>query len=180
MKITLDRVALRELIESDPSFELQLKSTVLSEVARRFFEKDASRDIREAAPELFKQTLTAVQENEDLVGLVNKALRDHLIARPHNFWNSVKVAPDIQKKIDEAVSDIQVRVVHGAVMTVQNAISDAIAKQVAEVMNSDAINERIAKRVDRLTNEEIDNRAKRLFAEKMESVQRTINDVARS
>lgn len=50
MRITLDRVALKELIDNDPGFHLELKPAVISEVARRFFEKDSKRIIAQADP----------------------------------------------------------------------------------------------------------------------------------
>lgn len=48
MRITIDRVALKELIGNDPGFHLELKAAVISEVFRRFFEKDSKRIIAQA------------------------------------------------------------------------------------------------------------------------------------
>lgn len=43
VQISIDRPALAKLIADDPQFELNLKTAVLSEVARRFFARAGQR-----------------------------------------------------------------------------------------------------------------------------------------
>jgi uncharacterized membrane-anchored protein YjiN (DUF445 family) len=160
-KITLDRVALKALIDADPDFELELKASVLSEVGRRFFEKDAKRVIAEAEPTLFRMAVSALQSDEDARELVNRALKDALTVRSQ--WSTVTVKPEVQKEITALVAQLQDKAVRDAAASVERVFSKAIEDRLKEVMANPEIDARIEKRVNRLADEEIERRAREHF-----------------
>lgn len=170
MKISLDRTALRMLIESDPNFELQLKTAVISEVTRRFFEKDSDRVIRAADPALFDQALKALQRDEDMVGQINHALRNRLLERSTSFFAIQKLSPDLAKVLNDATAAIRQKAVDDATVGISDAINAAVTNKVAEIMGSDEVNDRIEKRTNRLVNEYVEKKVGELFQARMADV----------
>lgn len=158
MKITLDRVALRALIDADPEFELELKAAVISEVGRRFFEKDAKRVISAAEPELFAQALKALQDDEDQAFLVRRSLADAVVTR--GSWSTPpRVSPEVQAQITNLVEIEKERLTQAAATAISKGYSDVIQKAVDEKLSASDIDALIEKRVNRLADEEIERRA---------------------
>lgn len=164
--ITLNRVALKALIDADPEFELSLKNAVLSEVGRRFFEKDAKRVIAAAQPELFKKALDAFQANSDINTMVQIALESYLTVRDNNWYSRPKISDETKKLIAEAVTTAKNNAIAAAILPVH----DEIKNRVQEKIDATNIDERIEKRVDRLIEEEIERRAEERFKVKMARV----------
>ncbi len=171
MKISLDRIALRALVDSDPKFELDLKNAVLSEIGRRFFEKESSRVIREAGHVLFEKALSAYQSDEDFQALVNKALEQSLIKREGGWFRKVSLTAEMQAEIDEAVAIAK----HNAVTIAEKSFNDAVLKVVAERLESSDLEERIEKRFNRLTNEEINRRVSAAFEERLSEIRSALS-----
>ncbi|RUU78220.1 hypothetical protein [Mesorhizobium sp. M7A.F.Ca.MR.362.00.0.0] len=165
--ITLNRTALKALIDADPEFELQLKNNVISEVGRRFFEKDARRVIAAAEPELFAQALKGVQHDHEIVEKIKVALSAAIVQRDQNYWTKVKLTPAIQKLIDEAVIEVKNRAIRSALDTVTTEIGTRIQETLAHNLELLSVDERIQKRVDRLVDAEIDRRAEEKFKARM-------------
>lgn len=170
MKITLDRVALKALIDADPEFELELKRNVIAEVGRSFFEKDAKRVIAAAEPELFAQALKGLQDDEDLSGFVHRALTASLTARSDDYYRRLKIAPDVRKLIDDAVAEAKQRIVYDAASQISKAYGDAIQKAVDEKLSASDMDERIEKQVNRLVDQEIERRAQEKFEARMKDI----------
>ncbi|SKB63041.1 hypothetical protein [Sphingopyxis flava] len=163
MKITLDRKALRALVDDDPEFELELKSALLSELGRRFYEKDARRLLEVAQPELLSAVMRAVQEDSDIQGKIEHALQARLVRRSSDWYSRFQPSPEVKAEIQKLVDAHKSAVIDDAVAQISKAYSDAIAKAVADV----DVESRIEKRVNRLTDEEINRRAKEMFDAKM-------------
>ncbi|ESX17850.1 hypothetical protein X766_15670 [Mesorhizobium sp. LSJC255A00] len=161
--IIINRTALKALIDADPDFELQLKGAVIAEIGRRFFEKDAKRVIAAAEPELFAHALNSLQQDHEILVLIQKALTASIVHRDQGYWNRVKLTPEIQKLINEAVENTKRRAIQDASMQVGNAYSAEIQKAVDARLSKANVEELIAKRVDRLADEYINARANELF-----------------
>lgn len=156
-KITLDRVALRALVEADPEFELELKAAVLSEIAKRFYEKDAAKMIEAAEPALFKAALKALQESKDVATQVAEALTARLV-EPNRYSYHPKLSPALKKQIDEMTEIEIAKVTAQAQVRIQAAYSTAIEAAVEAKLSDPLVDDRISKRVERLADEEINRR----------------------
>lgn len=167
MKITLDRVALKELIDTDPNFELELKAAVISEVGRRFFEKDSVRIIKEADKELFDQALRSFQGEQDILLLVQQALTAYLTKRDSSYYSSVSLSTEARQTLDRYVELGIERVLRDASGKVEAAFTASIQKQLDLKLNDKEIEERIEKRVNRLVDAEIDRRVNEKVAERL-------------
>ncbi len=167
MKITLDRLALKALIDADPEFEVELKASVLAEVGRRFFEKDAARIISAAQPELFAQVLKGIQEDSDLLGKIEKALNTSILRRSDDWYGRMKLSPELKAKVEEYVSEMKRRVELQITSQIENAYNEAIQKALAAKFEAEDIEERIQKRVARLVEQEIAHRADQKFKARM-------------
>jgi hypothetical protein len=163
MRITLDRLALKALIDEDPGFELDLKAAVLSEVGRRFFEKDAKRVIAEAEPALFKQALAALQEDADLRGKIAHVLSSGLVERTPGYYGSLRLTGDAQKTLDQAVAEIKQRMMADATNSIEAAARELVAQKVKAAMEDSNFDERIERRVNALVDKEIEERANAKF-----------------
>jgi hypothetical protein len=163
MKITLDRLALKALIDEDPSFELDLKAAVLAEVGRRFFEKDAKRVIEAAEPALFKQALAALQEDADLRGKIAQVLSAGLVEREPGYYGKMRLTGEAKTTLDQAVAAIKQRMMTDATNSIETATRDLIAQKVKAAMEDSNIEERIDRRVNALVDKEIEERATAKF-----------------
>jgi len=164
--ITLDRRALKALIDADPDFQLQIKNNVIAEVGRRMFEKDAKKIIAQAQPELFAEALIAFQANVDINTMVALALKEHLTVRDSNWYGRVKLSDETKKLIDAAVDKAK----HAAITAAVAPIDAEIQKRIQQRLDAMKIDERIEKRVDRLVEEEIERRAHEKFKERWAAV----------
>lgn len=168
--ISLNRTALFALIDADPEFALDLKKSVVAEVGRRFFEKDAKRVIAAAEPELFAQALKAVQDDVDLSIRIQAALRSALTYRDISWLAKSKLSPDTQKVLDEAVAEEKRKVVVEATLKISTAFSATINAEVEKRLADPNISELIEKRVNRLVTEEVDKRAEEKFQQRMADI----------
>lgn len=170
MIISLDRVALKELIDKDPEFELSLKNAVLSEVGRRLFEKDSARVIREANKDIFDKIVSALHADATLVAKITEGLDKALIERTRNFpFSSAKLSPEAKKEIENRVAILKDEILRKAANEVSTTYSNLIQKAVDDRIADAAIDERVEKRVNRLTEEEINRRVDAKFKERMDA-----------
>jgi len=174
MIISLDRNALKELIDKDPDFELSLKSAVISEVGRRFFEKDSAKVIRAASPELFDQVVAAMRQHEDLHDLVKDALNKSLVERRIPYSATVSLTTEAAAHLKERVEALKSEALRNAANDV-GRLYDELVRAAVDARASDArIEESVEKRVNRLTEEEInrrvDARVKAHFAEMQDAL----------
>ncbi|RWN60185.1 hypothetical protein [Mesorhizobium sp.] len=168
--ITLNRTALKALIDADPEFALQLKNNVIAEVGRRFFEKDAKRVIAAAEPELFAKALNSLQQEKDLTILVQKALDAAVTVKDRDWYARVRLSDEVQKLIVEAVERTKQRAIQDATMQVGNAYSEAIQKAVDAKLATTNVDELIEKRVNRLVEVEINKLAQEKFEQRMDDI----------
>lgn len=168
--ISLNRAALFALIDADPEFALDLKKSVVAEVGRRFFEKDAKRVIAAAEPELFAQALKAVQDDVDLSIRIQAALRAALTHRDSTWLSRTKISADTQKAIDEAVEETKRQVVMDASMKIGNAYGEAIQKAVDSKLTVSNVDELIERRVNNLVTKEVDRLAEEKFQQRMADI----------
>jgi len=167
VKLTLDRIALKTLIDADPEFAFELKAAVISEVGRRFFEKDANRVIAAAEPELFAKAVQALQNDTDAARRVRDALTASLTEREPGWSGRVKLTAEAQRVIDGHVAARKGSIVAEASSQISAAYGEAIQKAVDDKLATTNIEELIAKRVDRLVEREIDERANEKFRARM-------------
>jgi hypothetical protein len=170
MIISLDRNALASLIESDPAFNLQLKDAVLSEIARRYFEKDSKKVIAAADPELFSKALAALQGDKDMMDLVTASLTTKLVTRDKEYWAKNRLTDEAKKLIDDKARLALDQAIAGASTHFQAMIQKAVDDRMAEFN----VEDRIEKRVSRLTEEYIDRRANELFKARIAKLQEGI------
>lgn len=179
MIISLDRNALASLIQSDKGFELSLKSAVLSEVARRFFEKDAARVIRNADAELFDKALSAYQRDKDMAAQVSLALEQRSITRERS-WTPPVISMEVRQLINAAVEKAMAHAVDDAVSAVEGRLREAYRERVGEIvagmLDPVAIETRINNRVETILEAEIDRRVDGKVREKVAA----LNAVLRS
>ncbi|MEQ1950897.1 hypothetical protein [Mesorhizobium sp. CN2-181] len=168
--ISLDRKALHSLLDADPDFALDLKKNVLAEVGRRFFEKDAKRVIAAAEPELFAQALKGVQNDHELMEQIKKALSTSIVTKDTNYYNRLKLTDEVMKLINDQVIMMKNRAIQSALDAVTMDIAGRIQEAVTKSLEVVSIDERIQKRVDRLTEEYIKSRAEELFKARMADI----------
>lgn len=167
MKITLDRVALKALLDNDRDFEFELQAAVTSEIVRRFFDKDAKRVIAAASPELFAKVVKAVQESTDMVRIVNDALEASLINRTTGWSASVTIKDDTRRVINEQVERSKALILNDATAAVTNAYGNAIEKALATKLDPEEIDRRVNNRLERLLDAEIDRRVNEKLNERI-------------
>lgn len=159
MKITLDRLALLELVKSDPQFELELKANVISELGRRFFEKDAAKIIAASSPELFKKALESLQSAADVTNAVTKALEAHLVTRGSN-WNYTSSASPVTR----ALIDSEITKAKSAVeLAISQGFNSLVAAAVQKATEDGRLEGLIDARVNRLVDEEVNRRVVEKF-----------------
>lgn len=164
MRITLDRPALKHLIDADPEFHLELKRALLSEIARKTFEKDFDRVIQEMDKVLFAKAVEAYREDVILTERVQSALRRAML---NTSWSSATLKPEVVKAIEEVVNQHKKRAVMEASSEISHVFDAAVRENIEKRFVPEQLEERIDKRVDRLVEEEIDRRVKEKFAAKM-------------
>lgn len=162
--ITLSRPALAHLIESDPEFALSLKGAVLTQIGLRYFEKDVRRVIAAAEPEMFAKALKALQDDKDGIALVRSALEQALVQRPDNWGSRITLTEKMKSLITEEVERIRDRAVRDAIETVNQDISDRVHKHLADLNTDDRIERRVDRLTDAYINEQVDKRFKERLA----------------
>lgn len=165
--ITLDRRALLALINSDPEFALSLKKAVLSTIAERFFEKDVNRIVAAVEPVMFAKALATLQADEDGVALVRRALREAVIIRPGAWGTGVKLNDDMLQLVTEEVARLRNRAIEAAVANVGKEIQDRVEKALVEL----SLDDRIERRVARLTDEYVNAEVKKRFDQRLAALQ---------
>lgn len=161
--ITLDRNALKMLIDSDPEFSVSLKGAVLGQIGLRYFEKDVRRIIAAAEPEMFAKALSALQQDEDARAILKKTLTEAVVQRTDSWTGTVSLTEKVKQMIADEVSRIRDKAVHDAIATVNADIADRVHKHLAD-LNSD---DRIERRVSRLTDDYINGEVKRRFDQRL-------------
>lgn len=156
--ITLDRRALRQLIESDPEFKLSLKGAVLSEIGARYFEKDLRRLVAAAEPEMFAKALAALQQDEDVSAAVGRALSEAVVKRDSWHWSGT-LTDSMRKLIADEVKRVVDRTVSDAVTTYGAEIADRVHRHLQGL----SVDDRVERRVARLTDEYVNARVKAEF-----------------
>lgn len=157
IEIKLDRPALLALIKDDETFKLSLSDAVVSEVMRKVFEKDMARLVKEAEPELFKRVVEVLQADADMEDRIKRALDQQLVVR-QSWQNPPPMSPALKKIFDDAVANA-IPALERKVATILDEKVTSRALEIVEAkLADDDLDARIAKRADRLTNEEIDRR----------------------
>jgi len=155
--IKLDRPALAGMIESDPEFKFELSNAVVSEVIRKVFEKDMARLMKEAEPELFKRAVGALQESKGMEERLRRALDQQLVGR--SSWQGMPaMTPAMKEVFDKGVLSAMDRLKAG----VDKILNDYVTAQAQELVDAKLaeldIDTRIAKRFDRMLNEEVEKK----------------------
>lgn len=104
MKIQLDATALEALIKSDPNFEVELRRAVVVQAARRTFLSDAASMAELIQPELFKETVQAIREDDEMTRRFEELLRNELQTRS-NWSGRPTLSPEQLKIVAGAVND---------------------------------------------------------------------------
>lgn len=165
--ISLDRNALKSLIDSDPVFALDLKNAVISEVGRRFFEKDYKRVVAAADPELFAQALKVFKEDKAIADLVQEALKGAMTHIPDGYYRTLKVRPEVQKLIDDTVASRKEYLVNDASAQISKAFDDKVKERVEALLTATDIDAKIERRAEMFVNGEINRRAEEMFKKRM-------------
>lgn len=168
--ITLNREALRKLIDEDQDFALNLKASVLSEIGKRFFDKSADRVIRDANPELFDQIVAARRRNEGMDKLIDDALRKAVLVAGRYNYSARALDPVIQKQVDEVVATEKARITRHIATQIEKAYSDVVKTAIeAELQRSD-LEALIERRVNNITERHIDSCVTERVNEKLEAI----------
>jgi len=154
VSISLNRQALHDLIDKDPEFSLELKQAVLAEVARRIFEKDFKKVIAECGPELFREAVAATQANANFSNLIQKALNSSIVD-PGPYYNPT-LKTEVREKLNQAVATEKNKLMANAAAELSIAFATTIQNAVDKIVADYSVEDRIEKRITRLTNEAID------------------------
>lgn len=165
--ISLDRNALKSLIDSDPVFALDLKNAVISEVGRRFFEKDYKRVVAAADPELFAKALAVFKEDKAIGELVQEALKNALTHVSDNYYRTLKLRPEVQKLIDDTVIARKEFLINDASAKISAAFDERVKERVEAILTTTDIDAKIEKRAEMFVNSEINRRAEEMFKKRM-------------
>jgi len=156
--IRLDRPAVAALIESDPDFKYELQRNVISEVLRKFIDKDVAKIITAANPELMKAALDAMAEATEFENRVTKLLNSRIAMKPPGYAYTFKLTPEFQDMVDKEVE----RQLSAAMATTVNTrveekladMAERIERQVdyaVNVQTAKIINEKVAARMAAIT-----------------------------
>ena len=168
ISIKLDRPALRQLIDSDPDFKLELQRAVLSEVVTNLFQKDV-RKILEAGDKAFlKQVGETAAENETIMASIREQLDQMLVHRVKiDYWTKrVTLSADLQKVVDDAVANARSKIQ----MQISSAITEAAEAKLQALLGEKSIEERITSRVDRLVTQHINTEVDRRVTERLNAI----------
>lgn len=170
--IKIDRPALHALIANDPDTKLELTHAVVSEIVRKVFDKDIARLVREAEKPLFERALEALQKDKDVGDLLQKRMADMLITRSgYNYQPTPAVAKMLAETQEEALQNLRDTV--GQLLN--NFVTENAERILNERLEADNIDERIAKRVDRLMTDEVNKRVDAALAEKMAAIRGVVS-----
>lgn len=166
--IKLDRVALRALIEGDPDFKLELQRSVLAEVVENLFQKDI-RKILEIGDKAFLRSIAeAASENETIMASIYEQLDKMLVERSSDgYWKKrVVLSKELQGIVDEAVAEARQRVS----LTVSGQLAEQAKSSIEKFLESDGLEERVNKRVARLTEEHINAEVDRQVKDRLAKI----------
>lgn len=158
--IKLDRPALRDLIEKDQQFKFELSSAVVSEVLRKIFEKDMARLLKEVDPEIFQKAAEALNENAEVEERIRRAMTS-LVAQPLPSYHSLPPMTERTRNVfEKAVKDAERALDNHIVILLGRYVTEKAQAKVDELLADRSIDDRIAARVDRLVDEELERRVK--------------------
>ena len=164
VQISIDRPALAKLIADDPQSELNLKTAVLSEVARRFFDRDKDRIISSLHPALFAGALAALREEGAIIKAVKDALEKAMVARdPYRTLSSL--SPQAKRVVDAEVARLQAKLLDD----VEKAFAGVVSRKVEEVAQT--IETRLS---DKIIAQEIDKAVRRRVSEQLAKIRTEI------
>jgi hypothetical protein len=161
--ISLDRNALKSLIADDEQFALDLKAAVISEIARRFFDKDAKKIIAAAEPELFHKALDAYQDNVDIQAKVEQVLNTAVVRRETAYYNRIKLTPEMERALEQQAQEIRLTIAAKAANDFEAAYSQAIKTAVDKKLEAEQLEQRIENRIRMLVTQEIARLAEAKF-----------------
>ncbi|MBD9544296.1 hypothetical protein IB276_33155 [Ensifer sp. ENS04] len=154
--LTLNRPAVASLIEQDPDFAFELKIAVVSEVVRKFIERDARRIIKDADPELFAKALEAFRQDADIFTIITQTLTAQLTTKPADYWSKARLSDETKKLVEEQVALLKERTIREAAGEIAKPYREAIEKAVADKLAPANLDELVEKRVAFITNQHID------------------------
>lgn len=171
--IKLDRIALRSLIDSDPDFKLELQRAVLSEVVTNLFEKDIRKILEVGDKAFLKQVCEAAADEGRIIDTIKKRFDEFLADRSGStYWDKrVKLSAEGQKIVDQALEDAMTRVTAKISGTISAGATEALDKFTA----SRSLEERIEKRVNRLTEDHINAEVDRQVKARLAAIAAGIN-----
>lgn len=170
--IVIDRTAIDRLLATDEGFKIELTNSVVSHIARKFFEKDAARIISATEPELFAKALASLQEDRDLKGLVGKALTDKLVARDTGYYGNLKMSETTKGLVDAAIA----QGLRAITAEIEGKVAAAIQGEAEKLFEArlEDLDAKIAARMDSLTRAYIENKIKEGITEKMSALKELI------
>lgn len=176
--IVIDKPALFALLDADPDFRLRITDAVISHVVRKIFDKDAERIIRSANPALFDGAVKALQENDDIQQIITAALSAKMVKRNPDYYSTRSrwlLSTEAKTVIDEAIAEGVGTLTERAGLAVTMAITGRAEELIQEKLGNDPIDDRIARRLDGLTNRMIEERAQKLFDAKMAELRKAVS-----
>lgn len=150
--LRLDVPAVRNLIENDAEFSLELQRSVVAEVVRNVLLKDARQVLPLLQPAIYEELARTSNEDNWLRAALSKEL-EKLVTRVNAYWQPkavAKVTPEFQAKIDGAVQPL----IAGYIKQISDASAAQLAAAAAKA--ADGMEALIDKRVARLTTELIE------------------------
>lgn len=169
MQLKLDRRALRDLIEADPEFKLELQRSVLSEVVRNLFQKDIGTILEVGDKAFLKEIVDTVAQDTTILADLRDQVAHMLAVKEPGFYGSkVKLHPDIQKVVVEAGEQ--------AVAKVRNNISKAVddAFEKAWATRQDILEGEVERRVNAKFNATINNTVELRVRERLDQIAKGI------
>lgn len=158
--IKLDRPAVLDLIDKDPEFKFELSNAVVSEVIRKVFEKDMARLLKEVDPELFQKAAQALNDHAELEERIRRAMTS-LVAQPLPSYHSLPPMTERTRKVfDKAIKDAEQTLENYIPVVLNRYVTAKAQARVDELLADRSIDDRIAARVDRLIDEELERRVK--------------------
>lgn len=158
MELKLDRQALHALIDNDPELKLHLQAALVSEVSRRYFEKDAARIIRAADSTLYEKMLTEWATSEAICQKIVKTIEQHFKMQHKDRLATVQLPSSVTDALKVKVHQLQ----SDAMDEIERVTTDRMQRKIKEALadrwSTEKIEEQINKRIDVLVTKEIQAR----------------------
>jgi uncharacterized membrane protein YheB (UPF0754 family) len=170
MKLTLDRLAIRELLEKHEDVAFDLSKAVANEALRNFAERDAVRLLERADKEVLALARKAIGDEKEFAHKVAHQIRAELTEQSGGTWGRVSASERVKQAVDSAVTETINKAVREAKASTTSIIEPLIQEKLQAYVDDDKLEARINRRVEMLVNSHIYDRVDEAVKQRLADV----------